>query len=82
MIRTVIVPDKNTIQVSLTIPEDYIGKEIEILAYSKNEGLVKKNKTQSMANFLGILSDKTAESLREQVAKTRDEWDERLNKQY
>lgn len=80
MVRTVIVPKKNTIQVSLTIPDDYIGKEIEILAYSKNEGLINKNKTKSMADFLGILSDKTAESLREQVSKTRDEWDERLNK--
>lgn len=81
MVRTIIVPNKNVIQVSLTLPEDYIGEEVEILAYTKSEGLAKKNTTKTMKDFLGILSDETAQSIREEVAKTRDEWEERLNKQ-
>jgi hypothetical protein len=37
MIRTVIVPDSDT--VSISVPKDYIGKVLEIIAFEKGEGL-------------------------------------------
>lgn len=37
MIRTVIVP--NTQTVSFDIPMDYIGKELEVIAFTISEGL-------------------------------------------
>jgi hypothetical protein len=37
MIRTIVTPDKPVI--SLEIPSEYIGKEIEVIAFSKEEGL-------------------------------------------
>ena len=37
MIRTVVVPDRQEINISLLLPENYIGKEIEIIAFSKKE---------------------------------------------
>jgi hypothetical protein len=36
MIRTIIVPKEQTI--SLCLPEAYIGKQIEIIAFAQNEG--------------------------------------------
>ncbi|WP_419800563.1 hypothetical protein [Mucilaginibacter sp.] len=37
MIRTTIIPDEKTI--SFSIPETYIGKQIEIIAFEKDEGM-------------------------------------------
>jgi hypothetical protein len=37
MVRTIITPDNAT--VSLAIPKSYIGKEVEILAFTKDEAV-------------------------------------------
>lgn len=37
MIRTVIVPEKQEVNISLLVPENYVGKEVEIIAFSKRE---------------------------------------------
>ena len=37
MIRTVIVPDRQEVNISLLLPENYIGQEIEVIAFSKVE---------------------------------------------
>ncbi len=42
MIHKVIVPDSSSINVTLDIPKDYIGKEIEIIAFIKKDGLKTK----------------------------------------
>ncbi len=39
MIRTSIRPDKQTI--SFDIPEDYVGKQIEVIAFANDEGINK-----------------------------------------
>ena len=80
MIKTIIVPENNNIY--LHVPNNYIGKEVEVLVYTKEE-IEKDTRTtkKTMKDLWGIISDETAESLREQVAKTRDEWEERLTKQ-
>lgn len=45
MVRTIVKPDRASI--SFDIPEKYIGKEIEVIAFEKNEGanenVLKKN---------------------------------------
>lgn len=40
MIRTIITPDKQTI--SFEIPKDYIGKQIEVIAFAQDEGMAKE----------------------------------------
>lgn len=39
MIHTTITPDQRTI--SFGIPENYVGKEIEVIAFAKDEGITK-----------------------------------------
>ena len=39
MIHKLIVPKKRVVSVSLTVPEDFIGEEIEVIAYIRKEGL-------------------------------------------
>ncbi len=55
MIRTTVIPDTTTINISLSVPENYIGKEMEIIAFTKKEGLEKNEATIKKVTF-GALS--------------------------
>lgn len=75
MIRTVLIPD-NT-DVHLSIPNDYVGRKIEVMCYPLDE-LVEENESEppkSMASFKGLLSAEEADQLQEYVKKSREEWD-------
>ena len=63
-------------------PENYLGKEIEVIAFQKEEGLIKEKPKKSMADFWGMLSDKTACDLHKEVEQSRNDWEQRLNKQF
>lgn len=52
MIRTIITPNEKTI--SLDIPEDYIGNQIEVIAFEKGEGVATKAKKTYCFNALSI----------------------------
>ena len=81
MIKTIITPQNNNY--NLVIPNNYIGKKIEVIFYSLDEvdedisALPKK----TMADFWGILSDETASNLHKEVEESRKNWEERYNKQ-
>ena len=49
MIRTVIIPDSDT--VSISVPKDYIGKVLEIIAFEKGEGLDNGTNKKGKASF-------------------------------
>ncbi|MBL7974485.1 MAG: hypothetical protein JNJ85_06210 [Candidatus Kapabacteria bacterium] len=85
MVKTIIKPDNNT--VNITVPDSYIGKEVEIICFALDEPKTNGTKSpdtepkKTMADFWGILSDETAEQLQKHVAESRNEWEERFNKQ-
>ena len=75
MIRTVLIPD-NT-DVHLSIPNDYVGRKIEVMCYPLDE-LVEKRESEppkSMSSFKGVLSCEEADQLQEYVKKSRQEWE-------
>ncbi len=73
MIRTIVIPQNNNLYVS--IPNNYIGKEIEVLLYAKEEIAEEKMKpNKTMADFSGILSEKDFLSLKSHTEKSRKEW--------
>lgn len=64
-----------TKQIKLDIPQEYIGKEIEITYLSLEE--LHQEKTipaKKMKDFWGVISDDTAAKLHKQVLKSREEW--------
>ncbi len=74
MIKTIVIPKNNKLQVD--IPDNYIGKEIEVLLFSKDELLTEKTmENNSMARFRGLISSEEADQLQEYVEKSRNEWD-------
>jgi len=73
MIKTNVIPENNYL--NLSIPDKYIGKEIEVLIYAKEELVEEKAKSKkSMADFSGTLSENDYQSLKEHAEQARREW--------
>lgn len=72
MIRTIITPDTKTI--SIDLPEDYLGKKIEVIAFATDEGL-EKTPSKTMGDFWGIISKETADKWNNDVQKSKEEWE-------
>lgn len=49
MIRKVVVPESEI--VSISVPEDYIGKVLEIIAFTKDEGLYDSDHVKKTPSF-------------------------------
>ena len=78
MIRTIIRPEKR--QIKLDIPEDYVGKEIEVTYILLDELNARKTgkPAKNMKDFWGKLSDKTADKLHQHISKSRQEWERNI----
>ncbi|MFP5041749.1 hypothetical protein [Parasediminibacterium sp. JCM 36343] len=55
MIRTIVTP--NTQTVTFNVPKDYIGKELEVIAFAKNEGTETKQLPKKEATFIALSLD-------------------------
>ena len=51
MFRTVVTPDKSHYQLLLTLPADYVGKELEVIVFAKGEGVVAKALPHKKVSF-------------------------------
>lgn len=71
MVRTVITPTKTNIRIS--IPQEYVGKPIEV-TFLPLEELENKPSKKTMADFWGVISDETAKKLHAEVEQNRKEW--------
>ena len=73
MIKTIVTPQNNSLY--LVIPNKYIGREIEVLLYAKDELEEEKIKPKkTMANFAGVLSENDYQSLKSHTEQARKEW--------
>ena len=75
MIRTVIIPTEKNI--NLSIPEDYIGKKIEVLMFNVEEVILESSVVSPLlkpSQLRGFLSNDTAETLHYHIQKSRSEW--------
>jgi len=60
MIRTIIIPSTTNYKITLDFPVDYIGEEVEIIAFKKQEGLQEKtNLSKKFSSFDKIKIDTT-----------------------
>ena len=74
MIKTVVTPRNNNIQ--LSVPNSYIGKEIEVLLYARDEiNEEKPVKINNAARFKGLLTQEEAEKYHQYLKQARSEWD-------
>jgi hypothetical protein len=55
MIHTIVTPLKQTI--SFDIPKDYVGKQIEVIAFAKGEGITKEQPAKKNVTFNALSID-------------------------
>ncbi|MBC7388967.1 MAG: DUF2080 family transposase-associated protein [Opitutaceae bacterium] len=74
MIKTIVTPHSNSY--NLTIPQNYIGKKIEILIYAIDEPIEQKPTVlkKGISELWGSLSDKTAYEIQKHVNESRNNW--------
>jgi hypothetical protein len=74
MYKTLLTPENNDLR--LSIPDSYIGKEIEVLIYAKDEFVAYTSKQEiTMGDLSGILSETDYQLLKEHTEQSRKEWD-------
>ena len=73
MVKTIAIPENNNL--NLFIPNEYVGKEIEILFYAKQE-LKEQNASpkKKPSDFFGTLSKEEGEKMQVYVTECRNEW--------
>jgi len=76
MIQTSLAPTDNNILI-LPLPEEYRGKDIEVLIYSKDEilNIIPQKPPVTMGDFIGTFPMKDAETLRLNITQAREGWD-------
>lgn len=76
MIRAIITPQNTDLHIS--IPQNYVGKKIEVLLYTMEEvepaqPVVRSEKKPS--DFFGTLSREEGEKMQTYITKSRNEWE-------
>ena len=78
MIHQVIVSNQNPM--TIQIPENYLGKELEVIVFEKEEGKKSSERQtqKDLSKFIGILSKEDADKLHKHVNQSRDEWERNI----
>lgn len=74
MVHTIIVPSSR--QVQFEIPNEYVGKEVEIIAFTKGEGMKEKTtSSKKPSDFFGSLSKEEGQKMQDYLTQSRKEWE-------
>lgn len=79
MIQTIITPDKTTFDMPVSLPDDYVGKEVHVLFYIDDEEVKTKNVSvlpkKKPSDFFGTLSNEDGKKMHEYITQSRNEWE-------
>jgi hypothetical protein len=77
MVQTVVKPLKKDFDMSVSLPSDYVCKEVHVLFYIDEE--VENSQAKIISNkkpsdYFGTLSREEAQKMQEYVTQSREEW--------
>jgi hypothetical protein len=73
MIRSLITPQ--TTELHIAIPDDYIGKKVEVLVFTYDEPTeIPQPNATVMGQFWGVISENTTKEMHKHVTESRQEW--------
>lgn len=78
MIRTYITPTHSHYNITLDLPEEYLGQELELIVFKKEEGLVAEKKTiqtKLSDKYRGVFTKEDAENFNTHTQQMRKEWE-------
>jgi hypothetical protein len=78
MVQTVITPQKTSFDMSVSLPADYVGKEVHVLFYIEEEVKttpvsIKSQKKPS--DFFGTMSPEEGDKMHSYITQSRSEWE-------
>jgi hypothetical protein len=78
MIQTTVCPNKENFDMQVSLPADYIGKEVHVLFYVDEE--VKQTTASVLpgrkpSDFFGTLNTEDGEKLQAYITQSRNEWE-------
>ncbi len=74
MIRSIVTPNSNDLHIAL--PVKYIGRKVEVLVFSYDEPVDTPTDNEDiMAQFWGVISERTTEEMHKHLAHSRAEWE-------
>lgn len=74
MIRCLLTPETNDLHIAL--PDSYIWKKIEVLVFTFDDTVEDTKTTPDiMAQFWGVISDKTTAEMHKHIEQSRSEWE-------
>ncbi len=74
MIRTFVTPNKSNFNFTLDLPQDYLGQELELIVFKKQEGLIIDKPKSRMSDFIGVISENDYKDLKINIEESRKEW--------
>jgi hypothetical protein len=77
MIRTFITPTQTNYNLALELPEEYLGQELELILFKKQEGLVPEKKINPVKlsdKYRGVFSKEDSKSFNDHTQNMRKEW--------
>ena len=81
MVQTIVTPKKTDFDMSVSLPADYVGKEVHVLFFIDEEV---KTTTASVfskkkpSDFFDILTKEEGEKFHQHIEQTRNEWDRNI----
>jgi hypothetical protein len=78
MILQVITPQKETFNLPISLPKDYLGKQVHCLFYIEEEAksiAVYKPSNKKPSDFFGILTKEEGQRFEKHIKQMRNEWD-------
>jgi hypothetical protein len=81
MVQTIVTPRKEEFDMSVSLPADYVGKEVHVLFYTDDEvqkttvSVVSKKKP---SDFLGILTKEEGDKFDKHIQQIRGEWERNI----
>jgi hypothetical protein len=78
MIQTFITPTQSKFNVILEFPDEYLGLELELIVFKKQEGLLSENnesKIKLSDRFRGIFTKEEGKKFNKYISKARNEWE-------
>jgi hypothetical protein len=71
MIRTFITPNQSNFNFTIDLPQDYLGQELELIVFKKQEGLIIEKPKSKMSDFIGIITENDYQDLKINIEESK-----------
>ncbi len=78
MVQTIVTPQKTNLDLSVLLPDNYVGKQVHVLFYTDDEmrnTIAAVGPKKKPSDYIGKLSLEEGEKLQQSIIESRNEWE-------